>query len=38
LHGIKIEEAKNPIDIGNSLCSYLLQISFDALKKKVMKE
>ncbi len=35
LYNIKIEVAKNPIEIGNSLCSYMLQISFDALKDKV---
>lgn len=34
LYNIKINEAKNPIDIGNSLCSYMLQIAFDALKNK----
>ncbi len=37
LYNVKIEAAKNPIDIGNSLCSYMLQISFDALKDKVKK-
>lgn len=36
LYKVRIEEAKNPIEVGNSLCSYMLQISFDALKKKVM--
>ena len=35
LQGQRIEEAKNPIDIGNSLCSFILQISFDALKEKM---
>lgn len=35
LYNAKIEVAKNPIEIGNSLCSYMLQISFDALKDKV---
>ena len=35
LHNVRIEEAENPIDIGNSLCSYLLQISFDALKDRL---
>lgn len=35
LYNTKIEVAKNPIEIGNSLCSYMLQISFDALKDKV---
>jgi hypothetical protein len=35
LYGIRIEEARNPIDIGNSLCSYLLQISFDSLKATI---
>lgn len=38
LYKVKIEEAKNPIEVGNSLCSYMLQISFDALKKKVMSK
>ncbi len=38
LYNVKIEAAKNPIDIGNSLCSYMLQISFDALKDKVGRE
>jgi hypothetical protein len=32
---MRIEEARNPVEIGNSLCSYLLQMSFDALKEKV---
>ncbi len=34
LYNVRIEEAKNPIDVGNSLCSYMLQIAFDALKNK----
>ncbi len=38
LYKARIEEAKNPIEVGNSLCSYMLQISFDALKKKVMNK
>ncbi|MEI8348962.1 MAG: DUF3343 domain-containing protein [Candidatus Omnitrophota bacterium] len=38
LHNQRIEEAKNPIEIGNSLCSYLLQIAFDSLKKKVISK
>jgi hypothetical protein len=38
LYKVRIEEARNPIEIGNSLCSYMLQISFDALKKKVMNK
>ena len=37
LCGHRIEEAKNPIDIGNSLCSFILQMSFDALKEKVAR-
>ena len=37
LHNVAIGEAKNPINIGNSLCTYLLEISFNALKEKVMK-
>jgi hypothetical protein len=35
LCGVRIEEAKNPIDLGNSLCSYLLQMAFDALKERM---
>lgn len=35
LHNARIDEAKNPIDIGNSLCTYLLQIAFDSLKERV---
>jgi hypothetical protein len=35
LHGLRIEEARDPIDIGNSLCSFMLQISFEALKNEV---
>lgn len=38
LYKARIEEAKNPIEVGNSLCSYMLQISFDALKNKVMNK
>lgn len=38
LYNTRIEEAKNPIEIGNSLCSYMLQISFDSLKNKVMSK
>ena len=38
LYKVRIQEARNPIEIGNSLCSYMLQISFDALKKKVMNK
>ena len=35
LYRTRLEEAKNPIDMGNSLCSFLLQISFDALKENI---
>jgi len=38
LYNVTIEVAKNPIEIGNSLCSYMLQISFDALKDKVRRK
>lgn len=38
LYNAKIEVARNPIEIGNSLCAYMLQISFDALKDKVGKK
>jgi len=37
LYNVKIEQARNPIDIGNSLCSYMLQITFDSLKNGVKK-
>lgn len=37
LYNSRIEEAKNPVDVGNSLCSYLLQIAFDALKEKAKR-
>lgn len=37
LYNVKIEQAKNPIDIGNSLCSYMLQITFDSLKNGIKK-
>jgi len=36
LYGKRIEEARDPIEIGSSLCAYMLQISFAALKKEVM--
>jgi hypothetical protein len=35
LQGQRLEEAPNPVDLGNSLCSFMLQISFDALKARV---
>ena len=35
LYKKRIEDARDPIEIGNSLCAYMLQISFDALKNKV---
>lgn len=35
LYQVKILEAPDPTAIGNSLCAYLLQIAFDALKEKV---
>jgi hypothetical protein len=38
LYKVKIEEARDPIKTGNSLCAYMLQISFDALKDKVGKK
>lgn len=37
IYNVKIEEAKDPIEIGNSLCTFMLQISFDALKVRVTK-
>lgn len=33
----RLEEASNPIDLGNSLCSFLLQIAFDALKEDILR-
>jgi hypothetical protein len=36
LYGLRIELAPNPIDIGNSLCAFMLQISFDALKEEML--
>jgi hypothetical protein len=36
LYSLNIKEAPNPIEIGSSLCVYMLQIAFDALKKEVM--
>ena len=38
LHGVAIDEAKDPIELGHSLCSFMLQIAFDALKKKVKQQ
>jgi hypothetical protein len=35
LYNVRIEDAKNPLDIGNSLCSYMLQISFNSLKQRL---
>jgi hypothetical protein len=35
LYHARIGEAKDPIDLGNSLCAFMLQLSFDALKAKV---
>jgi len=35
LHGLRLKKAQDPIDIGNSLCSFMLQISFEALKNEV---
>ncbi len=37
LHGMQIEQAEDPINLGSSLCTYLLQISFDALKARISK-
>ncbi len=35
LYQSPIGEAGNPVDLGNSLCSFMLQLAFDALKEKV---
>jgi hypothetical protein len=32
---VRLGAAPNPIDLGNSLCTYMLQLAFDALKQKV---
>jgi hypothetical protein len=34
LGNARIGEARNPIDLGNSLCSFMLQLSFEALKAR----
>jgi hypothetical protein len=31
----RIGDAPDPVDLGNSLCTFMLQLSFDALKQKV---
>ena len=36
LYGQRLEEAPRPIDIGNSLCTYLLQLAFDALRERLV--
>ena len=38
LHNVRIQEAPDPVDLGNSLCSYILQISFEALKERVAEQ
>jgi hypothetical protein len=38
LQDVRIEEAANPIDIGNSLCTFMLLMSFDALKEAVKRQ
>jgi hypothetical protein len=35
MHNLRIEEAPCPIELGNSLCAYLLQIAFLHLKKEL---
>ncbi len=35
LQGLRLEDAPDPVDLGNSLCSLMLQISFDALKTRL---
>ncbi len=37
LYRTRLEEARNPIDLGNSLCSFLLQIAFGALKEEILR-
>jgi hypothetical protein len=37
LYGKRISEAPDPVALGNSLCSFMLQIAFDALKARVVK-
>ncbi len=35
LHGQRLEDAPRPMDIGSSLCTYLLQLAFDALRGRL---
>lgn len=35
LHGVRLEEARDPVDLGHSLCAFLLQMAFDALKARL---
>ena len=37
LYQVRINEAEDPVKLGNSLCSFMLQIAFDALKEKVAR-
>jgi hypothetical protein len=38
LYGKRIDESADPITLGNSLCSYMLQLAYDALKGKAAKK
>jgi hypothetical protein len=35
LRGVPLGEARSPVDLGNSLCTFMLQLAFDALKARV---
>jgi hypothetical protein len=37
LCGERIESAPDPVDLGSSLCTYLLQLAFDALKGRIVR-
>jgi len=38
LYRTRLEEARKPVDLGNSLCSFLLQIAFGALKEEISRK
>ena len=38
LYGMRLEEARIPIEMGNSLCAFLLQIAFDDLKEHILNK
>jgi hypothetical protein len=38
LFGSRLEKARRPMDMGNSLCTFLLQIAFDDLKEHILNK